>query len=743
MTDHSPAERTSTPNPLAQTWTRISPSLVPVLAVLTALLVTIPFMIATGGDGDLGRGLNIAGTAYSALLEGSLGLAINDRLTPDDLPQVIQMARSEGELTSRELRGLANDIDTLNTLAPGEANSYLAVFEKFPELDDEQLTALAESVEEIKTIGPESLALVEPLVRDLSEMSRGDVRDLTEDYARMEIEDLTAEARAELEAVAPSAADYSGPELLTAMDLLDEEGIVKLERILEQQAVLADAGVVLDAPELATLARFSTLREGAADARELADVAALLERAGITDLAALTEQIALVRAMYEDDLLTQDIVDRAIVDELPQASADNLLVRRPGNRLLVDRTNEPFGVIEVDMSVNNVQVTRPEAVYLRLGSSAFLFFPQNLETMIVRSIPFIIAGLAVALGFKAGLFNIGAEGQLYAGALLAVWIGFSQPFISLPPLLHIPLVIIGGIVGGALWGAIPGLLKAYTGAHEVIVTIMLNFVAVLFVDWLIKSTNPLLLGDPTSSVPRTPFIAASAILPTFDNLPPWVFILAALVVFGVGFWFNRGTLRTDRSALIRLVVYSLLTLVGGLFLSWISVGGNLHIGLVLMIAAVWFTEWFLNRTTFGFELRTVGTNADAARYAGMSVPRNIVFAMMLSGALAGLAGVVEVSGVQYNVQPAFFSGLGFDAIAVALLARINPRNMIPAGLLWGSLLAGAGLMQIRADLSIDLVKVIQALIIMFIAADIIIRTLWRVPKSGEKTATTFSKGWGG
>jgi simple sugar transport system permease protein len=128
----------------------------------------------------------------------------------------------------------------------------------------------------------------------------------------------------------------------------------------------------------------------------------------------------------------------------------------------------------------------------------------------------------------------------------------------------------------------------------------------------------------------------------------------------------------------------------------------------------------------------------------MSVPRNIVLAMALSGALAGLAGTIQVSGVQFNMQPAFFAGLGFDAIAVALLARTNPRNMIAAGFLWGGLLTGAGLMQINANISVDLVRIIQALIIMFIAADTIIRYLWRVPGADkdEKLASTFSKGWG-
>jgi ABC-type uncharacterized transport system permease subunit len=328
------------------------------------------------------------------------------------------------------------------------------------------------------------------------------------------------------------------------------------------------------------------------------------------------------------------------------------------------------------------------AAYIGLWQGSF-GSPRAIADTLVRSTPYVICGLAVALAFKAGLFNIGAEGQLYAGSLCAVVIGTT---LQLPSILHIPAGLLAGAIGGAAWAAIAGFLKARTGAHEVINTIMLNYIALRLTDWLIKSRQPLLLGDlADTSSSRTPFIADSMRLPG------------------------------------------------------IQVGTNtvLHLGLLIAVALVFLVNWFLQRTTVGFELRTAGTNPNAARYAGMSVPRTIVLAMALSGALAGIAGAGEVMGVRYAVSTDFISGVGFDAIAVALLARSNPIGILFAGILWGGLLTGARLMQVRAGLSIDVIKIVQALIIMFIAADQIVRFIYRIPKRRAGEETMISKGWGG
>jgi simple sugar transport system permease protein len=308
---------------------------------------------------------------------------------------------------------------------------------------------------------------------------------------------------------------------------------------------------------------------------------------------------------------------------------------------------------------------------------------SNLTETLVIATPYTLAGLAVALAFRCGLFNIGVEGQFNMGALFSVFVGFSVK--GLPIYIHLPLALLAGALGGALWGAIPGFLKAKLGAHEVTNTIMLNYIAVKTMDFLVK--NP--LRDRTASIPRTPFILKSA------TLPP---------------------LLADH---------------------------RVHAGLLIAIAAIFVVYWLLWKTTLGFEIRTVGANPDAAKYAGMSVTRNFVLAMVLSGALAGLAGAGEVLGTNRNLPASFISGYGFDSIAIALLAKSHPFGILPAAILWAALRNGAGLMQVRAGISIDLINIVQALVIIFIAADEIIRRLYRIKKPKEAIREmVFTRGWG-
>lgn len=308
-----------------------------------------------------------------------------------------------------------------------------------------------------------------------------------------------------------------------------------------------------------------------------------------------------------------------------------------------------------------------------------------------RSTPFIGSALAVAFAFKAGLFNIGAEGQLLVGATVAAWVGTFSALADLPGPILIPLILIAGVAGGGIWGGIPGVLKARTGAHEVIVTIMLNSIAVLFIRWMVGSQDPVILRDMSASVPRTATLPDGARLPELVGSEP-----------------------------------------------------PLHLGFVIMIglcALVWF---LLRRTTFGFEVRTVGTNPNAARYAGMGVNRTIIAVMAISGAFAGLAGSSEISGTSGFLSPGVFVAIGFDAIAIALLARANPFAIILTSILWGSMLSGAGLMQQEAGLSIDAVRIVQALVLLFVAADVIVRWVFRMHRNGAGglAPTTMGTGWG-
>lgn len=304
---------------------------------------------------------------------------------------------------------------------------------------------------------------------------------------------------------------------------------------------------------------------------------------------------------------------------------------------------------------------------------------------LVAATPYIFTGLAVALGFKGGLFNIGAEGQLYAGALAAALVGYS--FTGLPPVIHLPLALLAAFAAGGAWGAIPGYLKAARGVNEVINTIMLNYIMFLFADWVVGPNGPM---NAKGGAPRSPGILPSAFLPTF--LPDPV---------------------------------------------------RLHWGFVLALAAVLFIYWLLWKTTIGFEIRTVGASPTAAKYAGISVGKIFTFTMALSGGLAGLGGANELLGLNHYFSAAFSPGYGFDSIALALLGKSNPFGVLAAALLFGALRNGATRMQSIAGVPVDIISVMQALIIAFIAAPSIVRWIYRLKTPVTTEREVFSRGWGG
>jgi ABC-type uncharacterized transport system permease subunit len=276
----------------------------------------------------------------------------------------------------------------------------------------------------------------------------------------------------------------------------------------------------------------------------------------------------------------------------------------------------------------------------------------------VRATPLLLGGLGVALGFKAGLLNVGAEGQIYAGGIAATAVGIFP--LPVPPWLHLLLTVLAGFVGGAIWGLVPSYLRAYRGVSEIVVTLMLNYVGIQLASFLVQEYAP--LGEQGVFYPQSRLILPSARLPILI----------------------KGT----------------------------SLHGGIVLGLVLGV----FLHFMLHYTNFGFRTRMTGENPEAARYAGVDVTRQIFIVLLVACGLGGLAGTGEVIGLKHRLFDRFSQGLGYDAIAVALMANGNPLGVILTAIFFGALRSGAGKMQVVVGIETPIASVIQALAVLFVIA---------------------------
>ena len=324
----------------------------------------------------------------------------------------------------------------------------------------------------------------------------------------------------------------------------------------------------------------------------------------------------------------------------------------------------------------------PWTAYTSLFFGAFGGVNPMVDTMVAAA-PLILGGLSIGLGFKAGLFNIGAQGQFLIGALGAAAVGASVA--DLPAPVAITIAVLAGGAIGAVYGFIPGMLKAYTGAHEVVTTIMLNFIAASVIAYLVAGP----LGAEGFAFARTGPIGSAGL----PDLP--------------------GT-------------------------------RNLHIGVLLALAAVPIVWWVLARSTFGFEIRTVGANPNAARYAGMRPAMVTMATMAACGLLAGLAGVIEILGVTGFINTSYGTSVGFDAISVALLGRAHPVGILFSAILFGAMRAGAPEMQLDAGIPVEIIDVLQGIILLFLAADILVRRLLRLraARAGVDELQTVTRSYG-
>jgi simple sugar transport system permease protein len=348
----------------------------------------------------------------------------------------------------------------------------------------------------------------------------------------------------------------------------------------------------------------------------------------------------------------------AATDEDVQA-ASGYFFARPGDTL-----------VAIWQAVSGAYVALFQGSIYNFGAPTFARAIRPLTETLTFATPLIAAGLGVALAFRIGMFNIGGRGQMLMASAAAGWVAFG---LDLPWGIHMIVALLAGLIAGALWAGIAGLLKARTGAHEVIVTIMLNYVAFYLISWMLRT--PGLLQAPGSSNPKTPAMKETAVF--FDLLGPQY---------------------------------------------------NLHFGFILVIGATVLVWWILTKSSLGFQFRAVGENPNAARVAGIDVKNMYVYGMLISGALVGLAGVNQVLGtITTGFTAGIDAGIGFDAITVALLGRSTPWGPFAAGILFGAFKAGGFAMQAGQQIPIEIVTVVQSLIVLFIAAPPLVRTIFFLP----------------
>ncbi|MCX6080305.1 MAG: ABC transporter permease [Chloroflexi bacterium] len=334
-------------------------------------------------------------------------------------------------------------------------------------------------------------------------------------------------------------------------------------------------------------------------------------------------------------------------------------VRRAGKKLLPPLIAVVFALLVCGVLIF-ILGYNPINTYLALFDGA-LATPSAIGTTIIKSLPLLIGGLAVTIAYRAQIFNIGVEGQILMGGVFATLVGTSV--VGLPAIVHIPLTLLAGMFGGMLWSFIPGWLKAMRGINEVIITLLMNYIAVLLLSWAVR--GPLRLQGQEYA--KTANILSSAELP---------------------------------------ILIPQLRLHPGIF-----------IALILLVAGY----WFLWHTVTGFNIRFVGANPRAAEASGINVKRTMLTAMLISGSLAGLAGAIHLLGSEHRMLESYLTGYGYDSIATALVGQLHPFGVLVAGFFFGGLRAGSNSMQVLEGIPVTLIYIIQALIILFILSSNFIR----------------------